>query len=135
MRRKAPGGTGCPAGRLWRSWPSWTRPSEEQARETPVGAKADFQDEAAALELAYYTKAQFDLNMLRTALKAIGAQVRRNLITGKLEVSNMPAAYSEEGAANILPTVLWDLMKPFHIKGASITAVQKGRRAGGREPL
>ena len=73
--------------------------------------------------------------MLRTALKAIGAQVRRNLITGKLEVSNMPAAYSEEGAANILPTVLWDLMKPCHIKGASITAVQKGRRAGGREPL
>ena len=102
---------------------------DELAREALSNAKADFQDETAALELAHYAKAQFDLDVLRTALGAIDTQVRRNLITGKLEIVNMPAAYSEEGAANILPTVLWDLMKPFQIKGASITAIQKGLAA------
>ena len=102
---------------------------DELAREALDSAKVDFQDEAAALELAHYTKDQFDLDALRAALKTIGTQVRRNLITGKLEIVNMPAAYSEESAANILPVLLWDLMKPFQIKGASITAIQKGLAA------
>ena len=102
---------------------------DELAQEALANAKADFQDEAAALELARYAKAPFDLDVLRAALGAIGTQVRRNLITGKLEIINMPAAYSEEGAANILPTILWDLMKPFQIKGANITVIQKGLAA------
>lgn len=98
----------------------------ELARETLASAKADFQDEDAALELAHYATAQFDLDVLRAALNAIGTQVRRNLITGKLEIVNIPPAYSEEEAVNILPTLLWDLLKPFKIKGANTTAIQKG---------
>ena len=126
---------GTPPGRL----PSWTAMVElargdgavknELAREALSGVKTGFRDETAALELARYEKEPLDLDVLRAALRAMGAQVRRNLLNGKLEIVNMPPKYSEESAANILPVLLWDMLKPLKIKGNSVTAIQKGLTA------
>lgn len=99
--------------------------SDELAREALASAQTDFQDEEAAQELAHRAQETFDLDVLRIALRAIGVQVRRNLISGKLEIRGMPAPYSEESAPNTLPTILWDMMIPLKIKGAGITAIQK----------
>lgn len=116
--------------------PSWAAMAEllkqdeavkdELAKERLASAKTDFQDEAAALELARCAKGPFDLDVLRTALQAMGAQVRRNLITGKVEITGMPPKYSPEEAVNTLPVLLWDMLKPLQIKGGNITAIQKG---------
>lgn len=99
--------------------------SAELARE----AVADFKDivnEAAALELGSYSGQAFSLEVLKAALLTMGTQVRRNLITGKAEITGIPPQYSQEEAVNTLPVLLWDKLKQIKIKGASITAVQKG---------
>lgn len=123
---------GTPPARL----PSWAAMAElaladeavadELAKEALASAKTDFQDETAALELAHHAKKPFDLDILRIALRAMGTHVRRNLITGKVEITDMPPKYSPEEAVNTLPVLLWDMMKPLQIKGGNITAIQKG---------
>lgn len=97
-----------------------------------VSAVEDFQeivDQENALKLARYAGEQFSLEVLRIALKTLGVQIRRNLITGKAEITGMPAAYSKEDAVNNLPTVLWDLLKGIGVKGGAFDTIQKGLAA------
>lgn len=88
------------------------------AREA-VGNMGEVADESAALELGHYAGQALTLDVLRAALKTMGVQVRRNLVTGKLEITGMPATYSAEEAVNTLPIVLWDLLKSIGVKGVS----------------
>ena len=81
------------------------------------------QDEAAALALGRYAGEPFSLEALRAGLKAMGVQVRRNLITGKAEITGMPPQYSEENAVNTLPVLLVDKLRAVGVKGVSKTTV------------
>ena len=124
---------GTPAGRL----PSYTAMtalaredsavSDVRAREAFAAATADFKDvetdEEAAMELGRCEGKTLSTSIVRLALKAFGIQAKRNLITGAVEITGMPTAYSKEGAANTLPTFLMDNLRSIGVKGASRTAV------------
>lgn len=101
--------------------------AELMARERGASAVVDFQgvvDGQNAVELGRCAGEQLSLETVRVALKAIGTQVRRNLVTNKAEITGMPAAYSQEDAVNNLPTVLWDLLRGVGVKGVSPAAVR-----------
>lgn len=66
--------------------------SDELAREAFVEAfKENPADEEAALELGRYSGEALSLDVLRVALKAMGIQVKRNLITETAEIIGMPS--------------------------------------------
>lgn len=97
------------------------------ARERGAFAVADFQgivDEQNAVELGRCAGKPLSLEVVRVALKVIGAQVRRNLVTNKAEIINMPSKYSQEEAVNVLPTLLWDLLREAGVKGVSPNAIR-----------
>lgn len=101
--------------------------SDVLAREAFTAATADFQGgpvaEDAALELGRYEGKALSTGIVRLALKAFGIQAKRNLITGAIEITGMPAAYSKEGAVNTLPTFLMDSLRAIGVKGTSRTAI------------
>lgn len=122
---------GTPPGRL----PSYTAMVERARNDTAVGnelAKETFQaafaddetaDEDAGLALARYSGEFLSLQVTRLALRAMGIQARRNLITGRAEISGMPPEYSRENAANVLPVLLVDKLRAVGVKGASKAAI------------
>lgn len=100
--------------------------SELMARER-VSAMEDFQDvvdEQNAVELCRCAGEPLSLEVVRVALKALGTQVRRNLVTNKAEIIGMPRKNSQEEAVNVLPVVLWDLLRGAGVKGVSINAIR-----------
>lgn len=104
--------------------------AELMAKESAASLVNDFQgivdNEAKAMELGRCAGEPLSLEVLRVALRAMGVQVKRNLITGKAEITGMPAAYSKEDAVNNLPTVLWDLLRSIGVKGVGFDTIQKG---------
>lgn len=101
-----------------------TAVSDELAMEAFVGAfKENPADEVAAMELGRYAGETLSLDVLRVALKAMGIQVKRNLITETAEIIGMPSQYSSENAINTLPVILMDKLRAVGVKGVSRTAV------------
>ena len=91
-----------------------------------VSAVEDFQeivDKENALALARCEGSVLSEDVMQLALNAFGIQIRRNLITGKAEITGMPAAYSKEEAVNTLPTVLADRLRAIGIKGVNRTSI------------
>lgn len=100
--------------------------SELMAHERSASAVADFQgivDEQNIVELARCEGSVLSESIMQLALKAFGIQIRRNLITGKAEITGMPATYSTEEAVNTLPTVLADRLRAVGIKGVNRTSI------------
>ncbi len=122
---------GTPAVRL----PSYTA-MVELARSDPqvsdvlakerISAAEDFQnviDEDAALEMGRCEGQILTEDVVRLALKAFGIRVRRNLITGKVEIAGAPGRYSPEEAVNTLPVYLMDKLRTIGVKGVNKTAI------------
>lgn len=82
-------------------------------------------DEDAALALGRCAGDKFRVGVLRTALRALGVQVKRNVISNKIEISNMPAPYSKEEAINTLPVLLWDLLHKVDVRGANEQMIRR----------
>lgn len=101
--------------------------AELMAREQGTSAVEDFQgivDEQNAVELGRCAGEPLSLDVVRVALKTIGVQVRRNLVTNKAEIINMPRKHSQEEAVNVLPVILWDLLRGVGVKGVSINTIR-----------
>ena len=122
---------GTPVNRL----PSYTAMAEF-ARSDPqvsdvlakerISAAEDFQnvaDEDAALELGRCEGQILTEDVVRLALKVFGIRVRRNLITGKVEIAGAPGRYSPEEAVNTLPVYLMDKLRTIGVKGVNKTSV------------
>lgn len=91
-----------------------------------ISAAEDFQnviDEDAALELGRCEGQILTEDVVRLALKAFGIRVRRNLITGKVEITGAPGRYSPEEAVNTLPVYLMDKLRTIGVKGVNKTAI------------
>jgi len=97
-----------------------TAVSELQARAVFDAAfKETPADEEAALALARCAGDVLSQNVLQVALNALGITVRRNMITHKVDISGMPAKYSQEYAHNTLPVILMDLLNSARMKGVT----------------
>lgn len=91
-----------------------------------VSAVEDFQeivDQENALKLAQHEGEVLSEDIMELALKAFGVQIRRNLITGRADITGMPATYSTEEAVNTLPTMLADRLRVIGIKGVNRTSI------------
>lgn len=91
-----------------------------------VSAVEDFQeivDQENALKLAQCEGGVLSEDIMELALKAFGVQIRRNLITGRADITGMPATYSTEEAVNTLPTMLADRLRVIGIKGVNRTSI------------
>ena len=82
-------------------------------------------DEDAALALGRCAGAFLSLAVIKTALKAMGIQVKQNLITGRAEIDGLPAEYSSGNAVNILPMLIMDKLRAVGVKGASESMISK----------
>lgn len=54
--------------------------------------------------------------LVETALQVMGVRVGRNEITGKVEISGMPAEYSQQNAADTLPVLVHDFFVKNKVK-------------------
>ena len=91
-----------------------------------VSAVEDFQeivDQENALKLVQCEGSVLSEDIMELALKAFGVQIRRNLITGRADITGMPATYSTEEAVNTLPTMLADRLRVIGIKGVNRTSI------------
>ena len=123
---------GTPTGRL----PSWSAMVElaredsivlnEIAREafSKAGAKEELiRDEDATLALGRCAGVTLSLEVVKVALRAFGIRVRRNLVTGKTEISGLAPRYSLEESVNALPVFLMDKLRAIGVKGVSKTTI------------
>lgn len=100
--------------------------ADRLAREAFVSAAEDFApaaDEDAALALGRCEKESLTLEAVQLALRAFGISVRRNLITGRVEITGMPEECSKEEAVNTLPFFLVDRLRALKVKNVNRTAV------------
>lgn len=100
--------------------------SDILAREAFASAVEDFSgvaDEDAAIELGRCEREPLSAAVVKTALRAFGIRVRRNLITGKVVITGMPETFSREEAVNTLPIYLVDKLRAVGVKGVNKTAV------------
>ncbi len=100
--------------------------SEILAREAFASAVDDFgsiANEDAALELGRCERETLSAEIVKIALRTFGIRVRRNLITGKVQITGMPEQYSREEAVNTLPIFLIDKLRAVGVKAVNKTAV------------
>lgn len=94
--------------------------SEARAHEVfNTAFKDPLADENAALALSHCAGEVLSQEILQAALDAIGVTARRNLITHKVDLSGMPAKYSQEYAYTTLPVLLMDTLTAAKIKGVT----------------
>jgi len=96
------------------------------AKERITSAVEDFQnvaDEDVATKLGYCEKQLLTECVVRLALSAFGIWIRRNLITGEVEILGMPGQYSPEEAINTLPVYLMNRLNAIGMKRVNKTAV------------
>lgn len=96
------------------------------AREAAASVISDFQgvaDDNALVELGRHEGDQLSEDITAAALQAFHIQARKNLITGKAEITGMPEKYSREEAVNTLPVFLMDKLKAVGVKGVNRTSV------------
>ena len=65
------------------------------------------------------------IDLLSAYLKHLGVEVRFNVLTKELEVNGKLDGYSRQNAANLLPTILSDMLRQEGAKGCMTSRVKE----------
>lgn len=65
----------------------------------------------------------FTTRLLYDVLDVHGISIRRNEISGEVELSGIPESWSQENAENNLPVLLLDVLRSVRVKGANKNAI------------
>lgn len=69
-------------------------------------------------------KSKVTTGLVETAMNAMGIRVGRNEITYSLNISGMPARYSQQEAANVLPVIVSDFLRENDVNAAPETVAR-----------